>query len=419
MRGLFCGLIITFSVMGTWLFARVGHAQEATQKKIIGNFFPYSEGFPSLQNIHPGLQVGSANAEVVLGVLPTELSQYLAAGDFSITVQQTTDFPTRQAFIDATLAHHRGVIVGRDELQNYVAGRPFPVLDPSDPQAGLKAIWNFRYRDSGDDTQIRAEMSLVNAGGTVERSSKFGFSMLYGMHRTDPEKNVPRWEKKGIYSKTHNMVLSPADMEGSQLLMVTHDKDSVPLDQWAYDPSTRRMRKIVYTPYISPSRGVILIEDRSGFRGYINQYDWKYLGEKTILVPGPIHAPRPTYGGKGGWYLADPWELRRAVIVEGTPTFPHPLYSRRLMYIDLQTYVPLYSFAYDHDGAHKRTFLNNTRHPDYNPWDNEGWFAHVAAQSSIDHQLDRASLFRVTKILFNRALSPNQFTVMSLMLRGK
>ena len=54
MRGLFCGLIITFSVMGTWLFARVGHAQEATQKKIIDNFFPYSEGFPSIQNIHPG-----------------------------------------------------------------------------------------------------------------------------------------------------------------------------------------------------------------------------------------------------------------------------------------------------------------------------------------------------------------------------
>ena len=415
----FYRIVIIFAAMGIWLGPAMGQGQDVVQEKILDNFFPYREGFPSLENIRPGLQVNSENADMVEGALPPELMPYLELGDFSFTVQQTTDFPTRQAFIDATLAHHRGVVVGRDELQNYVAGRPFPTLDPHDPQAGLKAIWNFRYRDSGDDTQIRAEMSQVNDSGSVERSSEFAFSMLYGMHRTDPEKNVPQWEKQGIHSKTHNIVLSPADMQGSQLLMVVRDKDSVPLDQWAYDPATRRMRKIVYTPYISPSRGVILIEDRSGFRGYIHEYDWKYLGEKSVFVPGPIHASRPTYGGKGGWYFADPWELRRAVIVEGTPTIAHPLYSRRILYIDLQTYLPLYSFAYDHDGAHKRTFLNNTRHPDYNPWDNEGWFAHIAAQSSIDHQLDRASLFRITQILFNRALSPNQFTVMGLMLRGK
>lgn len=40
-----------------------------------------------------------------------------------------------------------GCIVGEEELGNYVAGRPFPLLDPQDPQAGLKAVWNLRYRD--------------------------------------------------------------------------------------------------------------------------------------------------------------------------------------------------------------------------------------------------------------------------------
>ena len=86
---------------------------------------------------------------------------------------------------------------------------------------------------------------------------------------------------------------------------------------------------------------------------------------------------------------------------------------------DLQTYLPLYAFAYDHEGAHKRTQLCNTRHPDYNPWGNDEWFPYIAAQSSIDHQLENASLFRITKILYNRALPPSQFTVMTLMLRGK
>ena len=419
MRGLFCRLIILLTVAGVWLAPEPGHTQESTREQILNNFFPYREGFPTLADIQPGLKVDSTNAQIVSPVLPAELMTYLAAGDFSFTIQQTTDLPIRQAFLDATLAHHQGVVVGREELQNYVAGRPFPVLDASDPQAGLKAIWNFRYGDQGDNSQMRATNSLVNSSGGVERSSDFAFSTLYGMHRAEAEKNIPQWEKEGIYSKNYNLVLSPADMAGSQLLMVTRDKDSSPLDQWAYDPATRRTRKIVYTPYISPGRGVILIEDRNGFLGYIHEYDWKHLGEKTVLVPGPIHAAEPTYGGKGGWYFVDPWELRRALIIEGTPTFSHPLYSRRVLYIDLQTYLPLYAFAYDHEGAHKRTFLFNTRHPDYNPWDNDEWFARIAAQSSIDHQLGRANLFRITKILYNRALPPSQFTVMTLMLRGK
>ena len=419
MRRLFRGLILSLTVMGVGLVPDPGHPQESTREQILQNFSLYQEGFPALGDIRPGLKIDQTNAQTVSAVLPAELLTYLSAGEFSFTIQQPTDLPVRQAYIDATLAHHDGVVVGREELQHYVAGRPFPVLEVSDPEAGLKAMWNFRYRDQGDNAQMRADMSLVNSSGAVERSQAFAFSILYGMHRPEADKNIPQWEQEGIYSKNYNLVLSPADAEGSQLLMVARDNDSIPLDQWAYDPQTRRIRKIVYTPYISPSQGVILIEDRNGFLGYISAYDWKHLGEKTVLVPGPIRAPEPTYGGKGGWYFVDPWELRRAMIIEGTPTFSHPLYSRRVLYIDVQTSLPLYAFAYDHAGAHKRTFLCTTRHPDYNPWGNDGWYAYIAAQSSIDHQLERASLFQITKILYNRLLPPSQFTVMTLMLRGK
>jgi len=214
-------------------------------------------------------------------------------------------------------------------------------------------------------------------------------------------------------------MLAPSDSEGNQILSVTPDKDLLPRDLWAYDPKTRRTRKIVYTPYISPGRGVLLVEDRSGFLGYINDYDWKYLGAQTVLAPGPIRSTEPTWGGKGTWYIVDPWELRRAVVVEATPNIAHPLYSRRVIYIDVQTSLPLYAFAYDHDGNHKRTFLLTARHPEFNPWNNKEWVAQIAAQASIDYQLQRANNFQITKILLNRALSPSQFTVMTLMLRGK
>src|SRR5215469_2948310 len=33
----------------------------------------------------------------------------------------------------------------RGELETYLAGLPFPFIDPNDPQAGTKILWNFSY----------------------------------------------------------------------------------------------------------------------------------------------------------------------------------------------------------------------------------------------------------------------------------
>ena len=382
-------------------------------------FSPYRAGSPQVEGIRPGMTLDSSNASAAAAVLPPEILNYVAAGDVSIPIQETTDLPLRQAFIDATLQNYEGVVVGEEELQNYVSGLPFPLLEPQDAQAGLKAVWNLRYRDQGDTSQMWAINGLVNASGTVERSSRFAFMSLYGMHRIDPAKNVAAWENQGVYSKRYSQMLAPSDAEGNQLIGVTYDNDALPQDQWAYDPKSRRTRKIVYNPYVSPEQGVLLIEDRSGFLGYIADYDWTYVEEKVVLTPGPIKADKPTWGGKGNWYFVDPWELRQAVIIEGTPKNGHPMYSRRVLYIDVQTALPLYALTYDHDGNHKRTFFLVPRHPEYDPWDNKEWFAQIAAQGSIDYQLERGNTFEIYKILHNRPMNPNKFSVMALMLSGK
>jgi hypothetical protein len=44
----------------------------------------------------------------------------------------------------------------KDELQNYVAGQPFPLLDPNDPHIATKVMWNFSFRPQySDDADIR------------------------------------------------------------------------------------------------------------------------------------------------------------------------------------------------------------------------------------------------------------------------
>ena len=412
--------LLIFVGIGFWLFPLHSQAQtDSSRDRIMQRFSPYRAGSPQVEGISPGMTLNSSNASAAAAVLPPEILSYVAAGDVSISIQETTDLPLRQAFIDATLQSYEGVVVGEEELQNYVSGLPFPLLEPQDSQAGLKAVWNLRYRDQGDTSQMWAINALLNASGTVERSSRFAFMSLYGMHRIDPAKNVAAWENQGVYTKRYSQMLAPSDAEGNQLIGVTYDNDALPQDQWAYDPKSRRTRKIVYNPYVSPEQGVLLIEDRSGFLGYIADYDWTYVEEKVVLTPGPIKADKPTWGGKGNWYFVDPWELRQAVVVEGKPKNGHPMYSRRVLYMDVQTALPLYALTYDHDGNHKRTFFLIPRHPEYDPWDNKEWFAQIAAQGSIDYQLERGNTFEIYKILHNRPMNPNKFSVMALMLSGK
>ena len=412
--------LLIFVGIGFWLFPPHSQAQtDSSRDRIMQRFSPYRAGSPQVEGISPGMTLNSSNASAAAAVLPPEILSYVAAGDVSISIQETTDLPLRQAFIDATLQNYEGVVVGEEELQNYVSGLPFPLLEPQDSQAGLKAVWNLRYRDQGDTSQMWAINALLNASGTVERSSRFAFMSLYGMHRIDPAKNVAAWENQGVYTKRYSQMLAPSDAEGNQLIGVTYDNDALPQDQWAYDPKSRRTRKIVYNPYVSPEQGVLLIEDRSGFLGYIADYDWTYIEEKVVLTPGPIKADKPTWGGKGNWYFVDPWELRQAVVVEGKPKNGHPMYSRRVLYMDVQTALPLYALTYDHDGNHKRTFFLIPRHPEYDPWDNKEWFAQIAAQGSIDYQLERGNTFEIYKILHNRPMNPNKFSVMALMLSGK
>lgn len=408
-------LLILSCVLPAW-----GQVQaDDQQERMLAMFHPYRQGFPQVEGIRPGMTIDKSNYQVASAVLPPEILKYLQAGDFTITVRETSDTPLRQEYIQATLTHFPHVELGEGELRNYVAGLPFPLIDLQDPRAGEKVAWNHRYRDRGENAQYWPTNELRNSSGGVERADRFYTASLYGMHRPDTTWNLPQWEEGGIYSKQYMRTLAPSDTEGNQTLSYSHDSDTSSDDLWVYDVKTRRARKVVDNPYMAGGGGELLMEDRSGFAGYIHAYEWKYLGEQVLLVPGAIQAAESTWGGRGNWYPMDPWELRRMVVVEARPKGAHPVYSRRVLYIDLQTWVTSYAFAYDHAGNHKRTFLMVYLHPQFNPWKNEVWVPQIATQASIDYQRERASIFETHKVISNQSLNPYRFTLGGLMLQGK
>ena len=408
-------LVLSVGLMPTW-----GQAEEnRVEEKILAVFHPYRQGPPRVEGITSGMKIDQSNFRIAAEVLPPEILKYVQAGDFAIAVQETTDMPLREEYVKATLGNYGKAELGDGELKGYVAGLPFPLIDPQDPKAGEKVAWNHRYRDRGETTQYWPTNEFRNSSGAAERTESFYVAFMFGMHRPEPGYNHEQWEKEGVFHKRYMRTLSPADVEGTQVLTLFPDKDTLTNEQWVYDPKTRRTRKVAYNQYQAAGGGELLMEDTGGFSGYIHFYEWKYLGERVVLAPGPIKATEPTWGGRGNWYPVDPWELRRAVVVEARPKESHPVYSHRVLYVDLQTYVVLYALAYDRESDHQRTFLMVYFHPEFNPWNNKVWVPQTAAQPSIDYQRERAAIFQTHKVVQNEPLEEKMFETGALMRYGK
>ena len=47
-------------------------------------------------------------------------------------------------------------------MANYVAGLPFPLLDPNDPQVATKVMWNFSFRPQYTDDVVARNVEVVS-----------------------------------------------------------------------------------------------------------------------------------------------------------------------------------------------------------------------------------------------------------------
>ena len=259
-------------------------------------FYPYSQEIARHQGITPGMTIGQQNWQVAEKVLPVgNCSGVLQAGDFSIVVQETTDLPARQAYISATEQHASAVSLdGGYRVHSYQGGRPFPIIDPSDPRAGEKAAWNFRYRDMPDSMEMRGTMQGVNNAGTIDRSNIGRMRIRFGMYRVGEEENDPQWQERGVHIKAMFESLAPSDQEGNMRITTLYDDESQANDDLSYSPQNRRTRKgyMNMLARMGGGRYDVLAEEQPPFFfiGYLHEYNWTHKGEQIMLVPGFLRA---------------------------------------------------------------------------------------------------------------------------------
>ena len=132
-----------------------GAAFAASEADIDASFRPYKSGVPSFPGLSAGTVVNKANVEQFKDALDEGLYTAVKNGWTELKVGPTTSFDLEPNYVEATRKNLNKTKLGAKtgEITGFVAGRPFPE-EPSlsDPQAGDKIAWNYKYGINWGDT---------------------------------------------------------------------------------------------------------------------------------------------------------------------------------------------------------------------------------------------------------------------------
>ena len=276
------------------------------------------------------------------------------------------DYSAAQVVHDATAEYAPEVSIGRDgALLGYVAGRPFPeeIDCKGDPSAGLKIIWNFVKRWNGDGVECNYFYSYWDRGEQLPLYYEGTAKDIRLAHRPEPnylQNGGDIFKKEKRSSALGIEVDAPFDARGIMLMSYRYKAADAPLDQtknddtWVYLPDLRRVRRISSAQRTDAVAGTdFTFDDLGSFSGTPPQYDWSCLGEKDVIAPFnskvlayPYNEDH-NFGPYGLSYADDRWEMRHAWIVRFDPKNDDHPYDHKEIWIDKQTFEPLYSFAYD------------------------------------------------------------------------
>ena len=313
----------------------------------------------------PGTTVTKDNMEKYKEALTPTLEYFVRHG-MEIPVVEYRKYEWPPKYKEATEKFSGQVTLSADgrDMQNYVAGAPFPNIDPNDAQAGAKWMWNHEQKTTyTDNVGCGWNLELVNSKGERERffGSNFWRRMQWrGRLHMDPKPAIAHDPAMG-YSEQWGPLHDPNDLRGAGVLNFRYQSPDVPDDSYMYLPELRKVRRLSMANRSDAFWGTdIDIDSVWVWNSKLSFWTFKYLGEKKILSTWHSggYAQREAWcaqpDGQSGiksfiWCL--PHELRDTIIVEGSPTgFNQYAFSKRILYIDKESLMALTNESYDHGG---------------------------------------------------------------------
>jgi hypothetical protein len=326
---------------------------------------------PARADVKAGDKFNAANVAQIKDLISPGVEWCVQHG-MPITVIDTKKVEWPKAYREATEKYAGQVKLSADgrRVEGYVAGLPFPNLDPNDPQIAAKVMWNFdRKFLITDDVDIRnfdADVGTI-FGGDKEMSIERHYlldhlrRLIYiGRLYVDPKPNYEP-NKDGVqYKQSLHPILEPFDLKGVGVLSFRYIDPDKQDDSWLYLPSLRRVRRLSAAQRSDALFGQDTdLDSYYGYDGHPAWMEWKFLGEKEML--GVVHGKEyPVKWAPGGasFSIDDVWEKRKVYVIEGKSKFPQYSYGKRVIFVDKEAWIVLYSDIYDRAGNLWKVWVN-------------------------------------------------------------
>lgn len=318
----------------------------------------------------PGTIIDGSNVDEYAEYLGPGL-QWIVKRGFTIRVVAPKPVRFTPPFTEATAKYSSQVELGTDatQLLNHVAGLPFPRVDANDPMAATKHMFNFSAAIAVDDSDIRnfdCDTGTLGRDGsplTVEKHFLIDhIRRLYFVERleVDPKPTMPNRDEARFKEALYPLI-EPFDLKGVGFTFNRYLDSSRQDDTWLYLPQLRRVRRLSSAQRSDALFGQDTDQDSyEGYQGNVAWMDWAYLGEKTIL--GTFHAenlPVRWHKPSADFMHDDPWEPRQVWIVQGVSKLPQYAYSKRIIYLDKESYRIPFTEMYDPAGELWKVWINN------------------------------------------------------------
>ena len=319
-------------------------------------------------DVKPGDMITPENAAKVRDLVSPGVYYKVVNGmAMKIGAPERIDWPP--PYKEATEKYSAQVRLSEDgrSVIGYVAGVPFPLVDLNDPQVATKIAWNNVFRPLfTDDYDLRFyDCDTAYAGRHAQTSQVDYFQIghyagysLVGRVEVEPMPIDPDFKTSGRYWLfALYPTLAPQQLRGDGLIRFRYADPKRGDDSWSWTSGTRRIRRINEgsLSIVSGPYGQWEPDHYSGFNAKVEEYDWKFLGEKKML--GVVHAEHspevrcPTDNGTSA--CPERWELRPMYVVEATPraaVASQALHSKTIIYSDSEVMYPSYIDTYDRRG---------------------------------------------------------------------
>jgi len=329
---------------------------------------------PVLAQVKPGEMINPDNATKVKDLVSPGVYYKVERGmQMKIIPSERVDWPP--PYKDATEKYSSQVRLSDDHrsVVGYVAGQPFPLIDPNDPHVGVKIIWNNVFRPiTTDDYDLRfydCESAYVKKGKAMDRMIEYfqighyaGYDLV-GRTEVEPLPTDPDFKKTNrLWLFALYPLLAPQEIRGEGFIRYRYADPNRGDDQWLWNPGARRIRRM-NEGLMSDATGAQSWDPDhySGFNPKTEEYNYKFLGEKQMLATAHAeHSPEvrcPTDGGASA--CPEAWEMRHLYVLEASPwrhNNGQALHGKTVIYMDSEVWFEPYIDTYDQQG---RLFQNH------------------------------------------------------------